>query len=82
MVNISSLLSEDPGLKFRHFRTAVLKHFPSLFPEKGQDGVGNYCATSASFSVHYLQTILFFEAQDPAFWLMDTLLSTTIINKE
>jgi hypothetical protein len=65
MVRIRALLSGDPGLKFRLFRTAVLKHFPSVFPGKGQDGVGNYCATSASFSVDYLRTILFFAALGP-----------------
>jgi len=31
MVNISALLAEDPGLKIRHLRTAVLKHFPLYF---------------------------------------------------
>jgi hypothetical protein len=31
MVNISALLSDDLGLKFRHFRKAVLKHFPLYF---------------------------------------------------
>ena len=65
MVSIFALLSDDPRLKFRHFRTTVLKHFLSVFPGKGQDGVGNYCATSAFFSVDYLRTILFFEAQGP-----------------
>jgi len=63
MVSILAVLSEDLSLKFRHFRTAVLNHFLSVFPGKGQDVVGNYCATSASYSVDYLRIILFFEAQ-------------------
>jgi len=65
MVLIPALLSDDPGLKVSALKDGCPETFSSVYPGRGQDGVGNYCATSASFSVYYLRTVLFFESHGP-----------------